>query len=193
MNQHRTSPQGDFGAVEYPSGRMFGPRMQRDFQLVFIHTGEARIQVEDAWLHLPDQHAVHSSGRASARHCGNGQCAGNHPSLLQQEAVHHGEYCAANVARSVSRLDQCGERGHRRRIPHARPRPHRGQHLLPRTHGLAALRTDFRCCRRQSNPVMLIRCRSGNDRRSTRCRCLAYSHLKHYTIAGMTIRFVNRR
>lgn len=58
MNRYSASPHVVFGDIEYPPGGAFGPRIQRDFQLVVIYTGEARIQVEDETFAVPSQHAV---------------------------------------------------------------------------------------------------------------------------------------
>lgn len=58
MNRHRASSHVVFGDVEYPPDGAFGPRMQQHYQLVLIYEGEARIQIEDTVVWVPEQHAV---------------------------------------------------------------------------------------------------------------------------------------
>jgi len=48
----------DFGRVKYIPGGYCGPRRQRDYQLVVLQAGGARVTVDDETLILPAEHAV---------------------------------------------------------------------------------------------------------------------------------------
>lgn len=46
------------GTVIYPPGGSFGPRIQQDLQLVFLHTGEMHIEIDSIGHQIPVGHAV---------------------------------------------------------------------------------------------------------------------------------------
>src|SRR5271165_167863 len=48
----------DFGRVKYIPGGYCGPRRQRDYQLVVLQAGSARVTVDNETLALPTEHAV---------------------------------------------------------------------------------------------------------------------------------------
>lgn len=57
-NRSRATPRVAFGDVRYDPGGSCGPRIQRDFQLVVIYAGDARIDVAATELCLPAQHVT---------------------------------------------------------------------------------------------------------------------------------------
>jgi AraC-like DNA-binding protein len=46
------------GTIVYAPGGCFGPRMQQDLQLVLLHTGSMRVQIDDKLLQMPTGHVV---------------------------------------------------------------------------------------------------------------------------------------
>lgn len=47
-----------FGEVQYRPGGLCGPRVQSDFQIVVMEQGEASIEIDGSYLHVPSQHAA---------------------------------------------------------------------------------------------------------------------------------------
>ncbi|MGL5929129.1 MAG: AraC family transcriptional regulator [Dermatophilaceae bacterium] len=58
MNRQRTSGGVTFGDVDYPLRAAFGPRVQRDVQLVTVYAGEATVDIDGATVVVPEQHSV---------------------------------------------------------------------------------------------------------------------------------------
>jgi AraC family transcriptional regulator of arabinose operon len=56
MNRLRGQAAAIFGDVVYPPGGTLGPRIQHDFQLVLVYSGEARIVVDETERLVPPQH-----------------------------------------------------------------------------------------------------------------------------------------
>jgi AraC-like DNA-binding protein len=50
--------QVNFGRVKYTPGGYCGPRRQRDYELVVLHSGGAQVEVDNETLVLPAEHAV---------------------------------------------------------------------------------------------------------------------------------------
>jgi AraC-like DNA-binding protein len=46
------SAQPQAGTIVYPPGGTFGPRVQLDYQLVYLHRGCVDVEIDGAWLHL---------------------------------------------------------------------------------------------------------------------------------------------
>ncbi|MFC5404121.1 helix-turn-helix domain-containing protein [Cohnella soli] len=46
------------GSVNYPPGGRFGPRVQQDYQLVLLHTGQMTVYIDDVPHHVQPGHAV---------------------------------------------------------------------------------------------------------------------------------------
>jgi AraC family transcriptional regulator of arabinose operon len=55
-NFSRTGDRVTFGDVHYEPGGFCGPRLQRDYQLVAIYSGEAHVEVQEEERHVPAQH-----------------------------------------------------------------------------------------------------------------------------------------
>ncbi len=58
MNRLRSTRQVTFGDVHYPPGSSFGPRDQRDLQLVVVHHGAVRVQIDDTGLEIAEQQCL---------------------------------------------------------------------------------------------------------------------------------------
>ncbi|MGQ9904777.1 MAG: helix-turn-helix domain-containing protein [Anaerolineae bacterium] len=91
-----------FGEVQYQPGGLCGPRVQSDFQIVVMEQGEASIEIDGSYLHVPSQHAalMLPGRREYFRFTPNADthhtwCA-VHPSLVSDE-----------LSRQLARLPSC--------------------------------------------------------------------------------------
>ena len=46
------------GDVLYPPGGVFGPRIQRDYQLVVIHRGSLRLKLDEQWIEVAEHDGI---------------------------------------------------------------------------------------------------------------------------------------
>lgn len=44
--------------IVYPAGGTFGPRVQRDYQLVMLHSGDLHVRIDRTVHHMPRGHVV---------------------------------------------------------------------------------------------------------------------------------------
>jgi AraC family transcriptional regulator of arabinose operon len=63
LNLHLRHGPVVIGDVLYPPAGVFGPRIQRDYQLVVIHSGSLRLRLDDQWIEVDEHDGILLSPR----------------------------------------------------------------------------------------------------------------------------------
>jgi AraC-like DNA-binding protein len=58
LNLHLRHGAVVIGDVLYPPGGVFGPRVQRDYQLVVIHRGSLRLRLDGTWIEVAEHEGI---------------------------------------------------------------------------------------------------------------------------------------